>query len=114
MALGESLGAIRGSLRALGESLGTLGGSLGILGGSLGTGIPRGVKGGAGDLRGVQKIVTRSVFELQKRLSTQNASSRNFLNILVNKFFHTRPLTSIFGDHDVNNRCLQLITAVNS
>ena len=52
-----------------------------------------------------RKTVTRSDFELQKRLSTQNASPINFLNILVNKFYHTRPPTSVFGDHNMNNSC---------
>ena len=47
-----------------------------------------------------QKFVTRSVFELQKRVSTQNASPDNFQNILQNKILHRRPLTSIFGDCD--------------
>ena len=52
-----------------------------------------------------QKFVTRSVFELQKRVSTQNASSDNFQKILLNKFYHKMPLTSSFGDRNVNNNC---------
>ena len=51
------------------------------------------------------KILTRSVFELQKGLSTQNSCPENFQNFLVNKFFDTRPLTLIFGDRDINNSC---------
>ena len=51
------------------------------------------------------KILTWSVFELQKRLSTQNSCPGNFQNFLVNKFFDTRPLTLVFGDPDVNNSC---------
>ena len=34
-----------------------------------------------------QNFVTRSVFELQKCVSTQNASRDNFKNILLNKFY---------------------------
>ena len=50
-----------------------------------------------------QKFVTKSVFELQKCLGTQNASPENFQHNLVNKFYHTRPLTSSFCDPDMNN-----------
>ena len=52
-----------------------------------------------------QKFVTQSVFELQKCLGTQNASPENFQHNLVNKFYHTRPLTSSFCDRDMNNSC---------
>ena len=43
---------------------------------------------------GRQKIVTQSVFELQKCLVTQNESPENFQHILINKFYHTRSLLS--------------------
>ena len=46
---------------------------------------------------GSQKFVTWSVFELQKHLSTQNASPENFCQVLVNKLYHTRPLTSVLA-----------------
>ena len=50
-----------------------------------------------------EKFVTQSVFELQKRLGIQNASPHNFQHNLVNKFYHTRPLTLSFCDCDINN-----------
>ena len=50
-----------------------------------------------------KKIVTRSVFEPQKHLSTQITSPENFKHILLNKFYHTRPLPSSFGDRKMNN-----------
>ena len=49
----------------------------------------------------IGKIVTRSVFELQKSFSTQNSCSENFQNFLLNKLLARRPLKSVFGDHDV-------------
>ena len=62
------------------------------------------------------KILTLSVFELQKRLSSQTSCPGNFQNLFVNKFFDTRPLTLVFGDGDIKktavNSCWQLITAV--
>ena len=51
------------------------------------------------------KILTRSVFELQKRLSIQTSCPGNFQNLLVNKFFDTRPLTLVFANPDMNNSC---------
>ena len=62
----------------------------------------------------IGKIVTRSVFELQKSLSTQNSSPDNFQNIFLNKLLHRRPLTLIFVYRDVKNSCWQLMTAVDS
>ena len=55
-----------------------------------------------------KKSVTRSVFELQKKYSTQNSCPGNFQNILLNKLLPRRPLTSIFGDRDLKK---QLLTA---
>ena len=61
-----------------------------------------------------KKIVTWSVFELQKSFSTQNSSTDNFQNILLNKCLPRRPLTSIFGDCNMKNSCWQLMTAIDS
>ena len=61
-----------------------------------------------------KKSVTQSVFELQKKYSSQNSRLGNFQNILLNKLLPRRPLTSIFGNRNMKNSCWQLMTAVDS